>query len=103
MAIGKVIVPILIAILLACLLCNIHDGETYSWLSGIWHGVFFVPNFIRHLVDASILYKASSYTTMYNIYWWGISVVEIIGVLPMVFFVIIAPIMALTTPKSDLE
>lgn len=103
LAILKVALPLLIGITLACLLCNIHEGETYSWLSGIWHGMFFVPNFIRSIFDSDILYKATDYTIMYNVYWWIVSIMEIIMALPFALFVIVTPIVALTTTKEELE
>lgn len=103
LAISRVAIPLLIGVILACFLCNIHEGETYSWLSGIWHGMFFVPNFIRSIFYPDILYKATDYTIMYNVYWWIISVMETIMTLPLALFVIITPLVALTTPKKDLE
>lgn len=103
LAISRVAIPFLIGIILACLMCNIHEGETYSWLSGIWHGMFFVPNFLRHLIDSDVLYKAMNYTVMYNVCWWIISIAETIMTLPFVMFVVITPLAVLTTPKKDLE
>lgn len=59
-----------IEIILACLLCNIDSLTTYTWYSGIWHGLFFVPNLIRSWFDSSVLYKANFCTTAYNVWWW---------------------------------
>ena len=28
-------------------LCDINPNDTYSWYSGIWHGLFFIPNWFR--------------------------------------------------------
>ena len=103
LAISRVALPLLISIILACLLCNIHENEMYSWLSGIWHGMFFVPNFIRNLVDSEVLYKATNYTAVYNIFWWLVSIIELIMTLPLIIFVLVTPLVALTTPKEDLE
>lgn len=103
LAISRIAIPFLIGILLACLLCNIHEDETYAWFSGIWHGMFFLPNYIRSLIDSDVLYKAVDYTTVYNIFWWIVSVVEVIMALPLILFVLITPLVALTTPKEDLE
>ncbi len=69
--------PILLTILIYCfigwLFCDIEPGVEYGWLSGIWHGMFFVPNWIRSwFTDA--LYKADCYTTGYNIWWWIMTV-----------------------------
>lgn len=103
LAISRVALPLLIGIILACLLCNIHENEMYSWLSGIWHGMFFVPNFIRNMVDSEILYKATNYTTVYNVLGWLVSIMEIIMTLPLIIFVLITPLAALVIPKEDLE
>lgn len=58
-----------IGILLSMWLCNIEPGTTYSWYSGIWHGLFFIPNLVRSWFGDT-LYKAEYYTTAYNIFWW---------------------------------
>ena len=43
-------IVILFFILVSCfagwLLCDIAPNETYTWYSGIWHGLFFFQNFI---------------------------------------------------------
>lgn len=71
-----------LAILTYCfvgwLLCDIHPGETYSWYSGIWHGCFIVPNFIRSLFG-DVLYKADFYTTAYNIFYWIFSIITVLS------------------------
>lgn len=46
-------------------LCDISCEETYTWYSGLWHGLFFVPNLLRHAA-----YKAEFYTAAYNVWWW---------------------------------
>jgi len=103
LSVSKVIIPLIIGVILACCLCNIHDNETYSWLSGIWHGIFFIPNLIRNLINPDILFKAAHYTTMYNIYWWLVSTTEVIMTLPVILFVLVATIAAVTTPQKDLD
>ena len=71
-----IVLYILVSCLVGWLLCNIDPDKTYTWYSGIWHGMFFIPNFIRSwFTDA--LYKAESYTEAYNVFWWiftGLSV-----------------------------
>lgn len=67
-------------LLLACLFCNIDPYKTYSWYSGIWHGLFCIPNWTRSLFDNDILYKANSHTFAYNFWWW---VAFIISLLPI--------------------
>ena len=101
-AIFRIAIPLLIGVLLACFFCNIFDNEAYSWLSGIWHGIFFVPNYLRHLTDSDVLYKATNYTFMYNIYWWICSIISVATALPYALFVLFAPIVAFTTPEEDL-
>lgn len=56
--------------LLAYLLCDINPYETYSWYSGIWHGLCAVPNWIMSWLNTDVLCKAHYYTTGYNICWW---------------------------------
>lgn len=103
LAVTKVIIPLLIGVILACWLCNIYDSETYSWLSGIWHGLFFMSNFIRNFINSDILFKAAHYTTIYDIYWWLISTMEVIMTLPVILFVLATPIVAFATPQKDLD
>ena len=66
-------IVIIFFILVSCfagwLLCDIAPNETYTWYSGIWHGLFFFQNLILSwFTDA--LYKAEYYTTAYNVFWW---------------------------------
>lgn len=63
--------------------CNIDPFETYSWYSGIWHGIFFIPNLVRSWFGDT-LYKAELYTTGYNVFWW-------LTVVWMVMSIIISP------------
>lgn len=64
----------------AWLLCDINPMKTYSWYAGIWHGLFFVPNFILSLFTDT-LYKANSSTTMYNVFWWIFAIINVLGTL----------------------
>ncbi len=63
------IIPIIVLTFVTKLLCDIDPNTTYTWYSGIWHGLFFVPNLIRSWLG-NALFKAESYTTAYNIWWW---------------------------------
>ena len=54
--------------------CNIIPKETYSWYAGIWHGLFFLPNFFRSLF-VDVKFKADFYTQGYNICHWIFSFV----------------------------
>ena len=60
---------ILASCLAAWLFCDIDPNETYTWYSGIWHGVFSFPNFILSLFTDALC-KAELYTTTYNVCWW---------------------------------
>lgn len=69
----KLTIVVLFMILIGWFLCDIDPDKTYTWYSGIWHGLFFIPNLIRSwFTDA--LYKAETYTTAYNILWWVFAV-----------------------------
>lgn len=72
---GLALVFVLVLSLIGWLLCNIHPGETYSWYSGIWHGLFFLPNYIRHLIWG-VPFKAELYTTAYNVFYWIFSILS---------------------------
>lgn len=65
-----IIMAIGLEIGIAWLICNINAYDSYSWLSGIFHGLFIVPNFIRHLFNEDILYFAEIHTTAYTIFYW---------------------------------
>ncbi len=76
------VIRILITILTYCflgwLLCDIAPEQEYTWYSGIWHGLFFVVNFVRSwFTDA--LYKAENYTTAYNVFYWIFSILSVLG------------------------
>jgi len=78
------IIRILISILMCCflgwLLCDISPNKEYTWYSGIWHGMFFLINFVRSwFTDA--LYKAEIYTAAYNVFYWIFSILSVLGVL----------------------
>ena len=75
---SKPLVAILVAGLIGWLLCDIDVEKEYTWYSGIWQGIFFVPNFIRHLVWDTP-YKAEIYTTAYNVWYWIFSISSTIG------------------------
>lgn len=79
-----------VGIVIAHFLCNINAQETYSGLSGFWHGLFIVPNLVRHFFDSTILYKAESNTSSYNVLWW----IAFITQIPGLFLVFIRPIIS---------
>lgn len=74
----RIVVTILVYSFLGWLLCDINPNKEYGWLSGIWHGIFFVANWIRSLFWDS-LYKAECYTTAYNVFYWIFSVISVLS------------------------
>ena len=56
--------------LLTTKICNIDPGETYTWYSGIWHGLFVIPNWALSWFYNDIYCKAPNATTAYNVWWW---------------------------------
>lgn len=58
-----------LSMLIGWWLCDIDPEKSYTWYSGIWHGLFFVPNLIRSIFGDA-LYKANNYTSAYNVWWW---------------------------------
>lgn len=79
-------VRLVVSIALAWWLCNIDSLEHYEWLSGIWHGIMFVPNWLRSLFFEGVLYKAVDYSTGYNIAWWICCILSCIVMLVGWFF-----------------
>ena len=76
----RILITILVYCFLGYLLCDIDPDIEYTWYSGIWHGLFFVVNFIRSwFTDA--LYKAEAYTTAYNVFYWIFSILSVLGFL----------------------
>lgn len=67
--ITRLLILVLTASFLGWLLCDINPDKYYTWYSGIWHGIFFVPNFIRSLFFHAE-YKAVDYSTGYNVFYW---------------------------------
>jgi hypothetical protein len=65
----RIIITILVYCLAGWLVCDIDPTREYYWYSGIWHGLFFLPNLVRHwLFDAE--FKAEYCTTAYNVFFW---------------------------------
>jgi len=50
--------------------CSIDPERTYTWWSGIWHGIFWFPNLIMSLFSDSIYAKAPNCTTWYTIFYF---------------------------------
>lgn len=66
---------------LASWMCNISDAKSYTWYSGIWQGIFFIPNLVRYIFDSSIHFKAPIATLGYNIWWWIMATITVLGII----------------------
>ena len=71
-------VEVAVGCLIASWFCNINPEKTYSWLGGIWHGLFFIPNLIRSWFTEA-LFKAEYYTASYNVFWWVFTILSCLG------------------------
>jgi len=80
----KTIIYLFLNVLVALWLCNINPVVSYSWISGIWHGLFFLPNFILSLFTNHI-YKAVIYGSAYNLFWWIATIFSTISSLIYIF------------------
>ena len=69
----------IVVLVAAILFVNINGTELYGWQAGLAHGLFFLPNLVRHLFDGDVLFKASNCTIGYNIAWWIATVGSCIG------------------------
>jgi hypothetical protein len=56
--------------LLTTKLCYINPEKTYTWYSGIWHGIFVLPNWVVSWFSDDVHCKAPNSTTAYSIWWW---------------------------------
>lgn len=50
--------------------CHIDPEKTYTWYSGIWHGIFWFPNIVMSLFSDSIYAKAPHCTTAYTVFYF---------------------------------
>ena len=101
MSLVSIGIPIAIAMIVAAFFCNIHAEESYSWLSGIWHGIFVIPNYCRHLLYPEVLFKACDITTMYNIFWWICLVIQIPTIICIICYMVCSPIIAAFSAATD--
>ncbi|MCQ2192520.1 MAG: hypothetical protein MJZ23_06615 [Paludibacteraceae bacterium] len=62
----KIITRLLFGALVAYFLCDVDGSKEYAWYAGIWHGIMFLPNLVRHCIWGS-LYKAEICGTAYNV------------------------------------
>lgn len=75
----RIVIQTLVMCFLGWLLCNIQEGESYTWYSGIWHGLFLPNNFVRSLFFKDVLYKAEIYNTSYLILYWIFAVISVLS------------------------
>lgn len=57
----------LVFCLLSIKICNINPDITYTWYSGIWHGIFVIPHWIVSWFSDDVYCKAPNSTTAYSI------------------------------------
>ena len=69
----------IVVLVAAILFVNINGTELYGWQAGLAHGLFFLPNLVRHLFDGDVLFKATNCTTGYHVAWWIVTVGSCIG------------------------
>ena len=69
----------IVMLLAAIWFVNISGVELYDWRDGLAHGIFFLPNLVRHLFDGDVLFKAVNHTAGYNVAWWMASIGSCIG------------------------
>ncbi len=56
--------------LLSTKICYINPDKTYTWYSGIWHGIFVIPHWVVSWFSDDIYCKAPYSTIGYSIWWW---------------------------------
>jgi hypothetical protein len=76
----RIIITILVYCLAGWLVCDIDPTREYYWYSGIWHGMFFVVNWVRSCFF-DCLYKAEIFSTAYNVFYWIFAILSF----PMTF------------------
>ena len=70
-------------------------------IAGIWHGIFVIPNYCRHLLYPEVLFKACDITTMYNIFWWICLVIQIPTIICIICYMVCSPIIAAFSAATD--
>lgn len=59
------------------LFCDIDKHKYYTWYYGVWHGLFFVQNWLRSWFVDSALCKVKHYSTGYNLWWWIFTILSL--------------------------
>lgn len=67
--------------LLSTKICYINPDETYSWFSGIWHGIFILPHWVVSWFTDGVYCKAPNASTAYSIWWWIFLVSTVFAIL----------------------
>ena len=62
-------VVFLLYLIIPRLVCDIDPFKEYSFLVGIWHGLFFVPNWIMSLFF-DVFYKSYNSSGFYDFVFW---------------------------------
>ncbi len=83
-----------IGMLIAKIFCDIDPKENYSWISGIWHGMFSFPNYVRNLFNSEIVYKIENGSFMYNVFYAIIAIPEFASITIELIKIVISPILA---------
>ena len=60
----------IVVIVGAVVFFNINGTELCGWQAGVVHGLFVLPNLVRHLFGGDVLFKATKCTTGYHVAWW---------------------------------
>ena len=70
------VVFVVLYYLVAYFICSIDPEQTYTWNSGIWHGIFWIPNLIMSLFSDAVYFKAPLCTTGYTICFYATIVIS---------------------------
>ncbi len=76
----RLIFGIVIYVFLGWIICQIDAYESYTWYSGIWHGLFFVPNILKNLFWHTP-YQAVMCTTSYVVFFRLFSIISLLSCL----------------------
>lgn len=72
----KIAGTIFLSCVVAYFLCDVQPGVEYTWYSGIWHGLFLIPNFILSLFIDGTHVKAEISTSGYTFFWWVTVIIQ---------------------------
>jgi hypothetical protein len=74
----KLILSVLVGLLIPTVLSffvypesdKVYEGFLLGWWAPCIHGTCFIPNYIHSMIEEGRLFKATSYSTAYNVWWW---------------------------------